>query len=127
MLPLLLMEARFDWCVVTLQNDLGTNNGWFGVGTTNGSLKGTSVTISRYPGETAGKAGFQYRHSGTILSSAVYTVNYIIDTEGGQSGSPVYDSDYIAWAIHTTGGIYANSGVRFTSDLFNIVKDKIGN
>ena len=114
---------NYDWCVVTLQNNLGGSNGWFGKGTSSGSLVGKYVYIAGYPAETASKVGKQYVDSGYITYSDDYRIGYSIDTEGGNSGSPVYDSDYISWGIHTSGGTTSNYGVRFTSALYEILQN----
>ena len=113
-------NINYDWCAVRLQDNLGAANGWFGKGVSSGSLKGTEVTISGYPAATSSKVGYQYTSSGTITSSTDYRVGYSIDTEGGNSGSPVYDSNGIVWAIHTHGG---NSGTRISSGLYQILQD----
>ncbi len=114
-------DWNYDWCAVTLQDNLGSANGWFGKGCSSGSIADTDVTISGYPAETASKIGHQYTHSGTVSSSTEYRANYSIDTEGGNSGSPVYDENGIVWAIHTHGG---NSGARITSWLYDILQNK---
>lgn len=113
-------NINYDWCAVRLQDNLGAANGWFGKGVSSGSLKGTEVTISGYPAATSSKVGYQYTSSGTITSSTDYRVGYSIDTEGGNSGFPVYDSNGIVWAIHTHGG---NSGTRISSGLYQILQD----
>jgi len=85
-------NTNYDWASVTMQNNLGSANGWFGKGWSSGDINGKSVTISGYPGTYQ---GFQYKHSGTTSGSTTYQVNHNVDTTGGQSGSPVYDSSYI--------------------------------
>ncbi len=112
-------NINYDWCAVKLQNDLGSSNGWFGKGC-GGDMLNTTFTISGYPAVTSSKIGHQYKHSGMMNSSTDYRVYYSIDTEGGQSGSPIYDSDYISWGIHTHGG---NSGSRITPDLYTILQN----
>lgn len=116
-------DPNFDWCVVTLQDNLGGTNGWFGrkVGEDEPSYQ---VTISGYP-YSGSKSGFQYKDSGYIDSSTTYIYNYEIDTEGGQSGSPIYDANNDAIGVHTsttTGTM--NHGVRITNDLYNIILNR---
>lgn len=115
-------DTNYDWCAVTLQNNLGSANGWFGKGWSGGSINGKSVTVSGYPGDFH---GFQYKDSGTTVGSTTYKVQYDIDTAGGQSGSPVYDSNGIVWAIHTTSSNSPNnSGNRITEWLYTILQNK---
>ena len=115
-------DTNYDWCVVTLQNNLGSANGWFGKGWSSGSVNGKSVTVSGYPGD---HRGLQYKDSGTTSGSTTYKVLYDIDTVGGQSGSPVYDSNHIVWAVHTTASNFPNnSGNRITEWLYTILQNK---
>lgn len=116
-------DSNYDWCVVTLQNNLGGTNGWFGrkIGEDNPTY---GVTISGYP-YSEGKAGYQYKADGLISSSTTYKYSYTIDTEGGQSGSPIYDSSNDVIGVHTsttTGTM--NHGVRITSGLYDIILNK---
>lgn len=113
----------FDWCAVTLQDNLGASNGWFGKGYVPGGLSGKEVTISGYPADTPSKAGYQYTASGAITKSTDYRVMYTIDTEGGDSGAPIYDSDGIVWGIHAYGSRSENSGTRITDTLYQILQD----
>lgn len=115
-------DANYDWCAVTLQNNLGSTNGWFGKGWSKSDINGKNVTVSGYPG--GNKEGYQYKDSGTTRGSTTYIVLYDIDTEGGQSGSPVYDSNGIVWAIHTFGSDQYNGGNRITEWLYNILQEK---
>jgi len=110
-------DPNYDWCVVKLQNNLGSQIGWFGYGTTSSSK---SVTVSGYPDNTAHRF-YQYAASGTMTVSNDFRVSHNCDTEGGESGAPIFDSDHIAWGIHTHGG---NSGVRINSYLFNLIESQ---
>ncbi|NLN82301.1 MAG: hypothetical protein GX136_07150 [Clostridiales bacterium] len=115
-------DTNYDWCAVTLQNNLGSANGWFGKGWSSGSINGKSVTVSGYPGD---HLGFQYKDNGTTSGSTTYKVLYDIDTAGGQSGSPVYDSNGIVWAIHTYSSSSPNNcGNRITEWLYTILQNK---
>lgn len=118
--PNITSEERSLHQILQIDEDTSAN-GWFGKGCSSGSIADTDVTISGYPAETASKIGHQYTHSGTVSSSTEYRANYSIDTEGGNSGSPVYDENGIVWAIHTHGG---NSGARITSWLYDILQNK---
>lgn len=115
-------DTNYDWCAVTLQNNLGSANGWFGKGWSKSNINGKNVTVSGYPSD---KRGYQYKDSGTTKSSTTYKVKYDIDTAGGQSGSPVYDSNGIVWAIHTYSASSPNNcGNRITEWLYTVLQDK---
>lgn len=109
---------EYDYGVIELSSDIGNSTGWFGTSWTIWSLKGTDVTITGYPGEYYRQ---MWTMSGEITKSATRKVYYnAIDTTGGQSGSPIYDSDYYVVGIHAySEGSYGNSGTRITSSLFD--------
>ena len=110
-------DANYDWCVVKLQNELGPQTGWVGYGVANSEK---AVTVSGYP-DNAEHRFNQYAASGTMTVSSDTRVSHNCDTEGGESGAPIYDSNYIAWGIHTHGG---NSGVRINSYLYNLIESQ---
>lgn len=110
-------DANYDWCVVKLQNELGPQTGWFGYGVANSQK---NVTVSGYPDNTAHHYN-QYAASGTMTVSNDLRVAHNCDTEGGESGAPIYDAAHIAWGIHTHGG---NAGIRINSYLYNLIESK---
>ena len=115
------LDTNYDWCAITLLDNLGASNGWFGKGWSSENINGKSVTISGYPGT----AGIQYTDSGTTSNSTTHKVCYDINTLPGNSGSPVYTSDYIVWAIHTTSYSSSyNRGNRITEWLYTILQNK---
>lgn len=56
--------------------------------------------------------------TGPVESLQTEKVFYKMDTYGGQSGAPVYNSSDTIVAIHTNGGS-SNSGTRITPTLAN--------
>ena len=119
-------DWEHDYGVLKLSSNIGTSTGWFGLSTGDTDIIGTDVTITGYPGE-------YYRQMWTMTGEVVYAtdrkVYYNIDTTGGQSGSPIYDSNYKAVGIHAYGGagIGENSGTRINSglfDFFNSIKEQ---
>lgn len=110
-------DANYDWCLVTLQNKLGPQTGWFGYGVANSAK---SVTVSGYPDNAAHHFN-QYAASGTMTVTSDTRVSHNCDTEGGESGGPIFDSDHIAWGIHTHSG---NAGIRINSYLYNLIESK---
>ena len=114
-------DSNYDWCAITLWSNLGSANGWFGRGWSQNGIDDKSVTVSGYPGT----AGIQYTGSGTTSNSTTYKVYYDINTQPGNSGSPVYTSSYVAWAIHTASySSTLNRENRITEWLFTILKNK---
>lgn len=115
-------DGEHDWAVLELEDDIGNKTGWFGLGWTSADLTGTNVTISGYPGE---HRYYQYEMSDKITRCSTNKLFYnVIDTSEGQSGSPIYTSDNIAYGIHCHGvnGNNENSGTRITEWRFNYFK-----
>lgn len=115
----------YDWCVVKLQNSLGLQVGWFGYGIPSSTK---TVIVSGYPDNTE-KHHFQYSCSGTMRVESDYRVSHSADTEGGQSGAPIFTaSDQIIWGIHTSTSNYVitdwNYGCKITSYLYNLIESK---
>ena len=114
------LNTDYDWCVVTMHQNLGDSLGWFGKGT-GGSLINKSITVSGYPGD---RRGYQYSAKGIIRSEDAFTCRYDADTMRGQSGSPVYSSNGIVWAIHTYGLGSINRGNKITNYLYDLLQEK---
>lgn len=118
-----LADERHDWAILELNDNIGDKTGWFGFAWTPESLTDAEVTISGYPGE---HRYYQYKMSGKITGCNTYKLYYnAIDTSGGQSGSPIFNSVSIVYGIHCYGGATENSGTRITEGLFNLLKTYI--
>lgn len=118
----------YDWCVVKTQDLIGFGTDWFGYGWA-ASITEKNISVSGYP-DIEGKRYFQYQGSGTMNSISDYRFEHNVDTEGGQSGAPVYDSDRIIWGVHTSGagGSGLNSGCLVTERVYNTIDEmKINN
>ncbi|MCD5140497.1 MULTISPECIES: serine protease [Mammaliicoccus] len=81
------------------------------------------ISTSGYPGEENKniKIGYQYYSSGKIVKVTNNNIFYDLDTEGGQSGSPIFNENKEVIAIHTNGFDKRNSykfnlGLRLTSN-----------
>lgn len=110
-------NQNFDWAVLELEDNIGNQTGWFGFGWSVNSLTGTTVTISGYPSEYR---YYQYKMTDEITNCTTNKLYYnVIDTSGGQSGSPIYTSNNISYGIHCYGGETENSGTRITEWLFD--------
>ena len=118
-------EKNYDYGYVVFNTNVGNTTGWFGLASRNDStLDGMGVTVAGY------RYGTMYKGTGEITSVANKRLKYDVDTEPGQSGSPVYiygsEHGYQAVAIHTHGTNllnWKNSGWRITSDFINHLAD----
>ena len=85
-----------------------------------GSRKNLLVNNAGYPVDKP--LGTQWFNAGRIQEVKPNTLTYGLDTEPGQSGSPVFyfDEDLrrIVVAVHTYGTSGDNIGVRITPDLY---------
>lgn len=115
-------NANYDYGLLELNRNIGTSTGYFGMHWTSSSLNGKSITVAGYPGSSS-KIRQLWKMNGKVASCNANKVYYSIDTEGGQSGSPVYwynsTYGYQGIAIHAYGGSSNNSGTRITQSLFD--------
>ena len=101
--------------------------GYFGVAAfTDKKLEMLLVNTSGYPVEAAKPFATQWFNGGRIKSAEKDHITYMIDTEGGQSGSPIFfyekeTEERLVVAIHTTG-YYPNRGVRITEALLDVIQ-----
>lgn len=115
-------NANYDYGLLELNKNIGTSTGYFGMHWTSSSLNGKSINVAGYPGSSI-KIRQLWKMNGKVASCNANKVYYSIDTEGGQSGSPVYwynsTYGYQGIAIHAYGGSSNNSGTRITQSLFD--------
>jgi glutamyl endopeptidase len=88
------------------------------------------VNNAGYPHEAAKPYGTMWFNTGRVRLDADPDMDdrfleYMVDTTGGQSGSPVFLLDTITnqryvVAIHTTGN-FINRGVRITADVYDLI------
>lgn len=116
-------DENNDIGAIILESDIGSDIGFFAFGAyPNSDLESQLINISGYPGSVYGEE--QMHHANRISNTTKYKLYYDIDTEGGQSGSPVWfyndDNKAVVIGIHSNGAGYAisaNSGVRITNSL----------
>lgn len=121
-------QMKYDFALIELNSPIGSSIGYMnlgGYGTPYNAnwLNGRNVIIAGYPGNKGSKL---YRDKAPILSFSddKYRMYYAIDTEGGQSGSPIIkyvDGAYYAVGIHTNGGSTQNSGRYVSKGIYNLV------
>ena len=119
-----------DWAVVKIQKNYGDQYGYFGVTSSGPDYPGVNVT--GYPTNLL-KSYYVYTSYDLVKDYTNTIINYYTDTEGGQSGSPVYniytdesmpsETRPIAIAIHIKGipGVGYNTGRKFDSTLISYI------
>jgi glutamyl endopeptidase len=114
-------DREHDIGAVWLDDPLGDRLGWFGI-TAFGDeqLSGLLVNNSGYPADKP--LGTQWFNAGRVLGVKPRVITYGLDTEPGQSGSPIFlftaDQQRIVVAVHAYGDSGQNMGVRITPALF---------
>lgn len=118
-----------DWALLELNSDIGNNCGWRGIAYSDdySCFSNQSVTVCGYAKpSTRGK--LQYVGTGPVKGFNSMKLYYDVDTEDGQSGSPVWDKAGYCVGIHVHGtytGMQWNSCSNITKDRFNFFKSKM--
>lgn len=125
-----------DWGYIKLDSNVGNTCGWFGIGyTTNAKLKSASFVICGYPGDKVsynkkstmhGQNVQMWKDSGKLRKVYKGYITYTMDTYGGQSGSPVYNSStQIVYGIHHGEAVSGstNGAARITKGIFTHLKN----
>lgn len=113
-------DPNYDYGCIILPNPLGNVVGYFGFANlTDASLNNLLVNNSGYPGDKP--FGTQWYNAGRITNVTARKIYYMLDTYGGQSGSPVWrnlNGQRHAVGIHAYGGC-PNSATRIGSGVYN--------
>lgn len=113
-------DQNFDYGCIILPTPLGNTTGYFGFASLNdASLNNLLLNNSGYPGDKP--FGTQWFNAGRVSSINSRKVYYMLDTYGGQSGSPVWrlaSGQRHAVGIHAYGGC-PNSATRINAQVFN--------
>ncbi|MEG4286620.1 serine protease [Microcoleus sp. A006_D1] len=114
-------DPNYDYGAIILpNNDLGNRVGYFGFATLSDSeLKNLTVNNSGYPGDKP--FGTQWFNAGITTQVTDRKIYYMIDTYGGQSGSPVWrflNGQRHGIGIHAYGGC-PNSATRIIKPVFD--------
>ncbi len=117
-------NVEHDWIVVTLFSALGDTNGFLAVRDPASSLSGVTATVSGYPAETPSKRYFQYKSTGPLKSYTTKRLFYLMDTEKGNSGGPIFILGNQVIGIHTRGSASQNSGTRIFDGLYSIIENR---
>lgn len=114
-------DPNFDYgCIVLPSPSLGNTVGWFGFAAlTDATLMGLVANNSGYPGDKP--FGTQWFNAGRVTAVTARKFYYMLDTYGGQSGSPTWrllNGQRHAIGIHAYGGC-PNSSTRITTEVYN--------
>lgn len=119
-------DTRFDLGVIWLDAAVGEHVGWFGFGSrTDAQLEALIVNTAGYPADR--RIGTQWFNAGRISQIEPRVLQYGLDTEAGQSGSPIFAVDEagerVVLAVHAYGGDADNRGIRITDDVFDLFRN----
>lgn len=113
-------DPNYDYGCIILPTPLGNTVGYFGFASlTDASLNNLLLNNSGYAGDKP--FGTQWFNAGRVSSITARKIYYMLDTFGGQSGSPVWrlsNGQRHAVGIHAYGGC-PNSATRINSAVFN--------
>ena len=117
-------DVRHDWSVITLDRRIGNFTGWMGrltAAPTNALYSGP-LNVAGYPADKGSVTMWFDADTGDHADE--YNHAYFMDTEGGQSGAPVwvYDgTDRFTTTVHTYGLASAgrNLGTRLNQEKFD--------
>jgi glutamyl endopeptidase len=114
-------DPNYDYgCIILPSPNLGNTVGWFGFAAlTDASLQNLLLNNSGYPGDKP--FGTQWFNAGKVTNVTARKIYYMIDTYGGQSGSPdwrLLSGQRHAVGIHAYGGC-PNSATRIVTAVFN--------
>lgn len=121
-----------DWALIAFNTDIGSSTGvidftYF----SDTTLNGIALRIAGYEQDEdildiGGYyyASFLYQMIGNLSSFTSAILRYQVDTEEGQSGSPVMGLGHVAFGIHYGGYTDAsdpyNEGIRITQGIYNV-------
>lgn len=114
-------DPNYDYgCIILPSPTLGNQVGYFGFAAlTDASLQNLLANNSGYPGDKP--FGTQWFNAGRVTNVTARKIYYMLDTYGGQSGSPTWrylNNQRHAVGIHAYGGC-PNSSTRIVTAVFN--------
>lgn len=123
-------DENYDYGFLLLRDEiLGRSIGWFGFAVLDDrQLETMVVNIAGYPDDKG--RGTMWFNAGRIISAQATHLRYLIDTEEGQSGAPVFwygkDQQRIVVAVHVGMEANYNRGTRITQEVYSAIKDLRG-
>lgn len=122
-------DENFDYGAIILTEDIGLSYGHFSSSTFgDADLMNHMINISGYPATKLGET--QLHHENRVNSVSPTKIYYDVDTEGGQSGSPIWiyeegSNNPVVIGVHSYGAGNAaagNSGVRITEEIIKFIE-----
>ena len=108
---------EYDIGYIKLDQKLGKTTGWLGLTTT----LSNDISLTGFPAPR--DRGYKmYSQKGKLKNSAANKIYYDLDTEGGQSGSSVYNTGNQVIGVHAYAHGTVNSGTRMNLQNFEIAK-----
>lgn len=109
-------NTAYDMALLLLEKPVGLQTGWGGMmSSQDQDLKSLKINISGYPSDKGFQQLWTMEHKLEKFDKEEFS--YEIDTEGGQSGSPIWtmikEDPYII-GVHTQGDTDKNLGVRLS-------------
>ena len=123
--PIVSPDFDWDWSIIEIDDDLGSQFGWFGVHGCGSPENGVSVYTVGYPGDKT--FGSQWTSSGEITGFAseniVYYDAYIFP---GNSGGPLLNNGYVYgiatfYTFSDSTPWLSSGGTRMYDGLFNLI------
>lgn len=110
--------AKCDVAVLTTQDSIGCNTGWFGFKQFDDANL-SDVFIAGYPEDLNDGEKLNFVHTSATHAYSSYhnILEYSEWTAEGMSGGPIFTPDFYVVGIHTNGGSTANSGVGLCNQL----------
>jgi V8-like Glu-specific endopeptidase len=112
-------NSLWDYAYIKLEEDVGSRTGWFGISSTVASGYSNKSTQSYWV--TGYRDGVMKSARSQLELYDPLMFRYDADTEPGNSGCPVYSSDYYAVGINVSTATWDedvyNCARRFTGDL----------
>lgn len=113
-----------DLGALWLDKPVGERVGWFGFASQpDAALRRLIVNTAGYPADK--RIGTQWFNAGRIDDIEARVLRYGLDTEAGQSGSPIFflgdNNSRVVVAVHAYGGDQSNSGIRVNDEVFDLL------
>ena len=120
-------STSYDYALIKLKSSVGNQCGYFGY-TYNGGSIGDTITVTGYPGDKGldinNDVPYQWTMSGRLNTVTTNQLSYLIDTNHGQSGAPVYlTNSNIVIGIHHGSAVVANTAMRINEELYQMMID----
>lgn len=114
-------DREYDIGVIYTQNPFGQRLGWFGFAALSDvELANLLVNNAGYPVDK--QFGTMWFNASRLTAVKPHVLAYGLDTEGGQSGSPIFafdkDGNRTVVAVHAYGTCPDNMGIRITPEIF---------